>query len=182
MKHKTGSRNVIVTVPRYGTLPPPPDVLRTAQKLMEKSGKIFKSNDNIDPHSAEGESVDNASEWNSMLITARTQRGPQWDVASQLFQVDKESPLYYDHGPLAVGEPDPDNGDGQGLPSQGHTPSGHSFNSPPPSFRRTPSQGDHLHSGYNTNPATPSPVPTRSEMPPPSTRRSTRNSGRDNGF
>ncbi|KAG8986016.1 hypothetical protein FRB90_004269, partial [Tulasnella sp. 427] len=86
------------------------------------------------------------------------------------FQVDKNSDLYYDHGVLTAGDPEANGEDGQ-LPSQGATPSGSGFASPPPSFRRTPSQGGDFLNG--TGPATPSPLPSRLDMPP-STRRITR--------
>ncbi|KAG9315329.1 hypothetical protein JVU11DRAFT_4471 [Chiua virens] len=39
---------------------------------------------------------ESASEWNSRLTSARAQRGPQWDVGTQQFQVDFGSTLYYD--------------------------------------------------------------------------------------
>jgi Tfp pilus assembly protein PilW len=29
--------------------------------------------------------VESASEWNSLLATARAERGPQWDVATQMY-------------------------------------------------------------------------------------------------
>jgi len=46
------------------------------------------------------QAVESASEWNSLLITARAERGPQWDVGTQQFLVDKYSELYYDPTPL----------------------------------------------------------------------------------
>jgi len=109
-------------------------------------------------------------------MTARATRGPQWDVSSQLFQVDTGSHLYYDRAPLAVTDLDAESS--PAGPGQGQTPGAQSgFGSPPPSFRRTPSGADGQSTGYNTNPATPSPLPSRSDMPPPSSssRRVTRN-------
>ncbi|KAI0264413.1 hypothetical protein BC834DRAFT_826589 [Gloeopeniophorella convolvens] len=44
--------------------------------------------------------IENSSEWNSLLATARAERGPQWDVGTQQFQVDEGSDLYYDPSPL----------------------------------------------------------------------------------
>ncbi|KAI0058196.1 hypothetical protein BV25DRAFT_1830369 [Artomyces pyxidatus] len=44
--------------------------------------------------------IENASDWNSLLSTARAERGPQWDVGTQQFQVDAGSELYYDPSPL----------------------------------------------------------------------------------
>lgn len=65
-----------------------------------------------------------SSEWNSLLLTARAQRGPQWDITTQQsvfnttlgvhicsqsypsrFQVDRGSHLYYDPAPLAPNVP-----------------------------------------------------------------------------
>ncbi|KDQ24822.1 hypothetical protein PLEOSDRAFT_52272 [Pleurotus ostreatus PC15] len=46
------------------------------------------------------QAVESASEWNSMLITARAQRGPQWDIGTQQFLVDDGSDLYYDPTPI----------------------------------------------------------------------------------
>lgn len=60
---------------------------------------------------------ENASEWNSLLMTARAERGPQWDIGTQQyaycaclhvcivlnvvrFMVDEFSDLYYDPTPL----------------------------------------------------------------------------------
>ncbi|KAL1675036.1 hypothetical protein EV122DRAFT_194106, partial [Schizophyllum commune] len=39
---------------------------------------------------------ESASEWNSLLMTARAERGPQWDIGTQQFHVDVYSDLYYD--------------------------------------------------------------------------------------
>jgi len=44
--------------------------------------------------------IESASEWNSLLLTARAERGPQWDVGTQQFQVDEGSNLYFDPSPL----------------------------------------------------------------------------------
>ncbi|KAH8994955.1 hypothetical protein EDB92DRAFT_2053083 [Lactarius akahatsu] len=44
--------------------------------------------------------IESASEWNSLLLTARAERGPQWDVGTQQFQVDEGSCLYFDPSPL----------------------------------------------------------------------------------
>ncbi|KAJ7593104.1 hypothetical protein C8J56DRAFT_856680 [Mycena floridula] len=48
-----------------------------------------------------GQAVESASDWNSLLITARAERGPQWDIGTQRFHVDKYSDLYYDAASLA---------------------------------------------------------------------------------
>ncbi|KII85013.1 hypothetical protein PLICRDRAFT_178778 [Plicaturopsis crispa FD-325 SS-3] len=44
--------------------------------------------------------IESASEWNSLLMTARAERGPQWDIGTQQFLVDEGSDLYYDPSPL----------------------------------------------------------------------------------
>ncbi|KAK0554746.1 hypothetical protein OC846_000570 [Tilletia horrida] len=38
-----------------------------------------------------------AAEWNSLLIWARRQRGPQWDTGTATWQVDKHSQEYYSY-------------------------------------------------------------------------------------
>ncbi|KAF5391543.1 hypothetical protein D9757_002346 [Collybiopsis confluens] len=42
------------------------------------------------------QAIENASEWNSLLLTAKSKRGPQWDVGTQQFHVEEHSELYYD--------------------------------------------------------------------------------------
>ncbi|KAJ3734314.1 hypothetical protein DFJ43DRAFT_160184 [Lentinula guzmanii] len=42
------------------------------------------------------QAIESASEWNSLLLTARAGRGPQWDVGTQQFHVEEYSDLYYD--------------------------------------------------------------------------------------
>ncbi|KAJ4477189.1 hypothetical protein J3R30DRAFT_3483140 [Lentinula aciculospora] len=46
------------------------------------------------------QAIESASEWNSLLLTARANRGPQWDVGTQQFHVEEYSDLYYDPGIL----------------------------------------------------------------------------------
>ncbi|KAJ7104160.1 hypothetical protein B0H15DRAFT_741387, partial [Mycena belliarum] len=55
---------------------------------------------NSDSAAALNQAIESASEWNSMLITARAERGPQWDMGTQQFLVDEYSDLYYDSTPL----------------------------------------------------------------------------------
>ncbi|KAI0635923.1 hypothetical protein C8Q77DRAFT_1100436 [Trametes polyzona] len=54
----------------------------------------------LEPTSALAQAIDSASEWNSLLLTARAARGPQWDVGTQMWLVDEYSELYYDPTPL----------------------------------------------------------------------------------
>ncbi|KZP00470.1 hypothetical protein CALVIDRAFT_524797 [Calocera viscosa TUFC12733] len=49
--------------------------------------------------------AESASEWNSLLIQARAERGPQWDILGQRYLVDEASDLYYD--PTALNPPPP---------------------------------------------------------------------------
>ncbi|KAF8910674.1 hypothetical protein CPB84DRAFT_1958505 [Gymnopilus junonius] len=56
--------------------------------------------DTVQPSSRLSQAIESASEWNSLLMTARAERGPQWDIGTQQFLVDKYSELYYDPTPL----------------------------------------------------------------------------------
>ncbi|PPQ69311.1 hypothetical protein CVT25_005912, partial [Psilocybe cyanescens] len=56
--------------------------------------------DTAQPSSRLAQAIESASDWNSLLMTARAERGPQWDVGTQQFLVDKYSDLYYDPTPL----------------------------------------------------------------------------------
>lgn len=136
---------------------------------------------------------ESASEWNSLLLTARSQRGPQWDVATQQyvlrlyplsallnlycfssrFLVDRDSHLYFDHTPLIPTQPSPSS-DADALPEAGpsdahHTPSGGSFRELPMS-----QYYGNTHTSYN------SPVSSRAESLAPQSegrRRVTRAAG-----
>ncbi|KAG8991868.1 hypothetical protein FRB94_012203 [Tulasnella sp. JGI-2019a] len=182
------ARDVVMKVPRHGTIAPPPAVLEMARKIVESEGGILKAEETVDPHSSEGEGVVNASEWNSMLLTARAARGPQWDVSSQLFQVDKDSHLYYDFTPLMGGDEQSEFSDQQQQPpmqpqsqsqSQVQTPSRYSYASPSPSVRRA---GSVYNPGTPDYAGTATPPSARYDMPPPlvsndsGRRRITRNS------
>jgi len=172
------SHDITVIVPRHGTLPPAKNVLNAAKTIVEQQGGVLKANESVDPHSPEGESVANASEWNSMLLTARAVRGPQWDVASQLFQVDKESQLYYGFTPLMSADGEAESVEQPAPPSQLQTPSRQSFASPSPSYRRTPADSYNPNTPNNGGTATPPSM--RLDAAPSSGRRVTRGSmGRD---
>ncbi|KAI8980190.1 hypothetical protein BD414DRAFT_421190 [Trametes punicea] len=54
----------------------------------------------LEPQSALAQAIESASDWNSLLLTARAARGPQWDVGTQQWLVDEYSDLYYDPSPL----------------------------------------------------------------------------------
>ncbi|KAF5359091.1 hypothetical protein D9756_003479 [Leucocoprinus leucothites] len=89
--------------------------------------------------------VESASEWNSLLMTARAERGPQWDIGTQQFHVDKESDLYYNPTPLlelVKKELEDDSPDAQAqahAPQHGHhLPPGHPGAMPHPGQQPPP--------------------------------------------
>ncbi|XP_006459504.1 hypothetical protein AGABI2DRAFT_201826 [Agaricus bisporus var. bisporus H97] len=96
--------------------------------------------------------VESASDWNSMLMTARAERGPQWDIGTQLFHVDKHSDLYYDSTPLTEvikKEFEDDIPDVQSHPGQQFLP-GHpgAFQASHPGQQLPP--GAYMHPGMRT--------------------------------
>ncbi|KAI9060642.1 hypothetical protein FKP32DRAFT_1656085 [Trametes sanguinea] len=54
----------------------------------------------LEPASALAQAIESASDWNSLLLTARAARGPQWDVGTQQWLVEEYSDLFYDPSPL----------------------------------------------------------------------------------
>ncbi|CAE6474560.1 unnamed protein product [Rhizoctonia solani] len=105
---------VIITVPRHGSAATSGDLLNEIKQLAESEGKQFANDHGGSRQSARSKAATQASEWNSLLISARAARGPQWDVGLQQYLVDKESSLYYDPTPLtATNESGSPNGDGQ---------------------------------------------------------------------
>ncbi|PFH52971.1 hypothetical protein AMATHDRAFT_1703 [Amanita thiersii Skay4041] len=90
-------RNITIKVPRQ-------NAQRTGLKLaaeIKKQARAKKIPIDIgQPHPDLNQAIESASEWNSLLMTARAERGPQWDVGTQQFLVDEHSELYYDPTPL----------------------------------------------------------------------------------
>ncbi|KAL1728601.1 hypothetical protein EV714DRAFT_184771, partial [Schizophyllum commune] len=87
-------RDIVVKVPRHNA-----DILR--KDLAAKVHAAAKDEDmNVQleqtPSEEVARAVESASEWNSLLMTARAERGPQWDIGTQQFHVDVYSDLYYD--------------------------------------------------------------------------------------
>jgi len=178
--------DVVVVVPRQGASPISPSLLKVTRAVVQEKGARFEPafgaegreremvRSNAAAHALRNQ--ESASEWNSLLLTARAQRGPQWDVATQQFLVDRESHLYYDHTPLIPTEPSPST-DAEGLPDAGpsdahHTPSGGPFRDLPMS-----QYYGNTHTSFN------SPVSSRAEsLAPPSEgrRRITRANGGGN--
>ncbi|EIW69652.1 hypothetical protein TREMEDRAFT_62521 [Tremella mesenterica DSM 1558] len=82
-----------------------------------------------------GEIQTGASYWNSLLIRARSERGPQWDYNTQSFLVDRHSTRYYTHGlPVRTST---------SVPPSDDSPSS-SNPSPLPLLESTPQQTDHM--------------------------------------
>ncbi|KAL7414577.1 hypothetical protein BDY24DRAFT_385702 [Mrakia frigida] len=69
------------------------------------SGAAMKAGGVVGAQS-ELKSVKGAREWNGLLCWARKKRGPQWDAATQMWQVDFLSPEYYEPS-LSVPAPPP---------------------------------------------------------------------------
>lgn len=68
----TPQPNVVIRVPRYGTVPAPPEVIEAAQTLSEKSGTPLKPHETIDPHSNVGESVVSILFFSCITISSAT--------------------------------------------------------------------------------------------------------------
>ncbi|KAG8736944.1 hypothetical protein FRC10_008699 [Ceratobasidium sp. 414] len=93
--------SVVLTVPRHASAAAPDELINRAKKLAEEEGRIFVNDFGGGPHTGRSRAVAQASEWNSLLVSARAARGPQWDVGIQQYLVDKESDLYYNPTPLS---------------------------------------------------------------------------------
>ncbi|KIM56948.1 hypothetical protein SCLCIDRAFT_1219985 [Scleroderma citrinum Foug A] len=101
------TKPIVVKVPRHGsqriganlTAAVLAVVRKDNKNLKSKSRTRYKHNSNP-PSGALAQAIASASDWNSLLLTARAERGPQWDVGTQQFQVDFGSDLYYDPTPL----------------------------------------------------------------------------------
>ncbi|KAI1797135.1 hypothetical protein LXA43DRAFT_982857 [Ganoderma leucocontextum] len=94
-------RNLKVNVPRHNSQRIGPLLTANVEAVAREDGtRVDVSQTAFEPTSALAQAIESASEWNSLLMTARADRGPQWDVGTQLFQVDEGSELYYDPTPL----------------------------------------------------------------------------------
>lgn len=83
-----------LVVPRHGAQRPGAALAQTIESVaraQKKKQRVRVDVRNGHPRrlsSSEGSNplaaaIESASEWNSLLITARAERGPQWDVATQ---------------------------------------------------------------------------------------------------
>ncbi|KAL4063554.1 hypothetical protein V8B97DRAFT_2011583 [Scleroderma yunnanense] len=101
------SKPVVVRVPRHGSQRIGASLTAAVNAVVHKDNKNLKSKSRIrykhnsnPPSGTLAQAIESASDWNSLLLTARAERGPQWDVGTQQFQVDFGSNLYYDSTPL----------------------------------------------------------------------------------
>ncbi|KAJ3536451.1 hypothetical protein NM688_g6834 [Phlebia brevispora] len=99
--YKGKVKNIRVHVPRHNSQRIGPLLTTQVEDLARKQKKrVDVRQTAYDPSSILAQAVDSASEWNSLLMTARAERGPQWDIGTQQFMVDEGSDLFYDPTPL----------------------------------------------------------------------------------
>jgi len=95
------SKDIKVQVPRHNSQRIGPGVTAHVESLArEQNIRVDVRQTAFDPSTALAQAIDSASEWNSLLMTARAERGPQWDIGTQQFLVDEDSDLHYDPSPL----------------------------------------------------------------------------------
>ncbi|THH20755.1 hypothetical protein EW146_g679 [Bondarzewia mesenterica] len=93
--------DIKVQVPRHNTARIGPALTAQITTIAKEQGvRTDLRQSNHDPASALALAIESASDWNSLLTTARADRGPQWDVGTQQFHVEQGSDLYYDPAPL----------------------------------------------------------------------------------
>ncbi|KAI0755770.1 pyridoxal phosphate-dependent transferase [Fomes fomentarius] len=94
-------RNLKVNVPRHDSQRIGPLLTASLEIIAHQQRvRVDIRQTALEPTSALAQAIESASEWNSLLMTARAEQGPQWDVGTQQFQVDGFSDLYYDPTPL----------------------------------------------------------------------------------
>ncbi|KZT73673.1 hypothetical protein DAEQUDRAFT_762106 [Daedalea quercina L-15889] len=110
-------RNVKVKVPRHNSQRIGPVVTAQVETLAhENKVRVDVRQTAYEPSSALAQAIESASEWNSLLLTARAERGPQWDIGTQQFLVEEYSELYYDPSPLLEYQKEgKSSGDGDGA-------------------------------------------------------------------
>jgi len=89
-----------VNVPRLNSIQIGPSLTSEVGAVAKEQHVNVAIRDTIEPSSTLALAIENASEWNSLLMTARAERGPQWDIGTQQFMVDEGSELYYNPSPL----------------------------------------------------------------------------------
>lgn len=94
-------RDVKVHVPRHNSQRIGPRTVAHVETIAKKQKKrVDVKQTAYESTSIMAQAIESASEWNSLLMTARAERGPQWDIGTQQFLVDEYSELYYDPSPL----------------------------------------------------------------------------------
>ncbi|KAG8708557.1 hypothetical protein FRC09_001193 [Ceratobasidium sp. 395] len=91
----TQPTSVVLTVPRHASAAASEELISEVKKLAQEEGRNFVNDFAGTTQSGRSRAMAQASEWNSLLISARAARGPQWDVGIRQYLVDKESDLFY---------------------------------------------------------------------------------------
>ncbi|TCD69369.1 hypothetical protein EIP91_007925 [Steccherinum ochraceum] len=95
------SRDIKVKVPRHNSQRIGPALTGQVESLArEQNVRVDVRQTAYEPQNILAQAIESASDWNSLLMTARAERGPQWDIGTQQFMVDDRSDLYYDPSPL----------------------------------------------------------------------------------
>ncbi|KAG1747250.1 uncharacterized protein EDB91DRAFT_76708 [Suillus paluster] len=95
------AKAIRIKVPRHGAQRIGAKFSAHVEALARKEKtRVATHQPNYDSNNGLAQAIESASDWNSLLITARAERGPQWDVGTQQFLVDQGSDLYYDSSPL----------------------------------------------------------------------------------
>ncbi|KAG8803662.1 hypothetical protein FRB91_007279 [Serendipita sp. 411] len=92
-RRKGTAQNISVVAPRLGSSSAPDSLVKAVSSLAKKENRVFQEQQPFS--SAELQSMEDASNWNGLLINARGERGPQWDVTSQLHHVPYGSEEYF---------------------------------------------------------------------------------------
>ncbi|PVG04373.1 hypothetical protein CPB86DRAFT_803815 [Serendipita vermifera] len=94
---------ITVVVPRQGTPTASKALVKAVTSEVKKTGRVFQAQEPLSGTELQG--LDDASTWNGLLLNARGERGPQWDVTSQMHHVDFGSPEYFNPN-LLLDEPE----------------------------------------------------------------------------
>ncbi|KAI0303746.1 hypothetical protein B0F90DRAFT_1708679 [Multifurca ochricompacta] len=157
---KKRAKNIKVHVPRHNSQRIGPALTAQIEALAkEKRIRTDVRQPTNEISSAIALAIESASEWNSMLLTARAERGPQWDVAHN---IDEGSHLYCDPSPLLEYQKEDKHGTSnvasENLPSTSSNPL-------PPNQRahHFPVAGHHSSNGVGMSPIVG--TPTRHGIP-----------------
>jgi len=123
-----------VNIPRLNSIKISPSLISEVETVAKEQHTNVAIRDTIEPSSSLALAIESASEWNSMLMTARANRGPQWDVGTQQFMVDEGSELCYDPSSLRQKdtklEGQPSTEFGKRPMAEPHTPQGYGQRGP----------------------------------------------------